>query len=342
MNKPNPVENIDISEDFIDELSVDILKSLLQDHTKSKAKGYSAIFWATDNYKTKGPGFSYFDEIKPESITRKNGKVIQPRVVKERVVQIKRSRDMAEVFTPAWVCNAQNNLVDNVWFGREGVFNNEMVSSEGVHSWVAEEAKIEFPKGKSWKDYVLSARLEITCGEAPYIVSRYDAASGMSIPIKQRIGLLDRKLRVVGENTTDELEWFEWAEKAYKSTYGYEWQGDNLLLAREALLMTLVDYHKAKFCKKVSKYKEIPLDILNNFAVIISWNFWQMDGLKGVIPCSCEAKKESSFDLFSGETINKVVCEGCEKNDIKKHNGIYCKIMDWNAGKKIKFIEVMK
>ena len=76
-------------------------------------------------------------------------------------------------------------------------------------------------------------RLEITCGEAPYLVSRYDTVTGRTIPISERVGLLDRKLRVVHENTGTEAEWKKWARRAVESVYGYEFQGDNLLLARE-------------------------------------------------------------------------------------------------------------
>ncbi len=51
-----------------------------------------------------------------------------------------------------------------------------------------------------WEDYIDSKRLEITYGEAPYLVSRYDASTGEMIDIHKRIGILDRKLRVVNEN----------------------------------------------------------------------------------------------------------------------------------------------
>ena len=51
---------------------------------------------------------------------------------------------------------------------------------------------------------VVAFRLEISCGEAPYLVSRYDTVTGETIPISQRIGLLDRKLRVISENTDTE------------------------------------------------------------------------------------------------------------------------------------------
>lgn len=78
--------------------------------------------------------------------------------------------------------------------------------------------------------------MEITCGEGPYLVSRYDTTTGDFIPVEERIGLLDRKLRVISENTETSGEWLEMAQKAYKNIYAFEWQGDNLLLAREALL----------------------------------------------------------------------------------------------------------
>ena len=50
---------------------------------------------------------------------------------KSKAEQEHRSRDKAEVFTAAWICNKQNNLVDNAWFGREGVFNTEFFAEGG-------------------------------------------------------------------------------------------------------------------------------------------------------------------------------------------------------------------
>ena len=144
--------------------------------------------------------------------------------MKDRLQQTARSRGMAEVFTPSWVCNAQNNLIDNAWFGREGVFNVE-VEENGVHTWIPTAESIVFPEDKTWKDYVRDNRMEITCGEAPYITSRYDATTGELIPVEKRIGLLDRKLRVINENVYTSGEWLAAAQDAYKSIYGFEWQG---------------------------------------------------------------------------------------------------------------------
>lgn len=269
----------------------------------------------------------------PELITGKNGHVILPRVLKALDTQRDRSRDKAEVFTPSWICNAQNNLIDNAWFGRNDVFNHENEDQ----TWTPNPEKIAFPEGKTWRDYVRDIRLEITCGEAPYLVSRYDTATGHYIPLDRRIGLIDRKLRVVSENTDTSSDWLKWSQVAFQSAYGYEWQGDNLLIARENLFATFVDYFRAKFGKD-------PLvKSLQCIAYIISWNLWQMDGLKGVVPESCGMKPSPELSLFGDPPM--VPCEGCRTGNIHKHNGTYCIIRDWNAKStkdKIRFIDLLK
>lgn len=335
-NKNYDSQLIDIREDDLLALSAEVLDTLLRDHTTGRN-----IFWATHDYEALGSEYGYHSEILPHLITDGHGMVIRPRVLKAKEKQTGRIKRMAEVFTPSWVCNIQNNLVTDTWFGRKGVFN---VEDETAHSWKATAGKIIFPKNKTWKDYVLNTCLEITCGEAPYLTSRYDTTTGEAIPLEQRIGLLDRKLRVVSENTETTGEWLKWAQEAYKSTYGYEWQGDSLLLARENLLYTFIDFYTAKFGKK-------PLTkSIRYIAYIISWNLWQMDGLKFVVPDSCKnGIKEKSPTLFDEDekTIN---CEGCQRENRQKHNGIYCFIKDWkvrdqNTGRKgqpIRFVDILK
>ncbi len=329
------LSQIDIRENEIFERSPELLLALLKDHTLSTEECQVNIFWATNNYADLGTGYQYADQITVESITGTHGNIIKPRAVKSREMQQQRSREMAEVFTPSWICNKQNNLVDNAWFGQENVFNTEVDNPYGSHSWIPSEGKITFPEGKTWRDYVNENRLEITCGEAPYLVSRYDTVTGEPIPIECRIGLLDRKLRVVGENTETTGEWLKAAQSAYMSIYGYEWQGDNLVLAREALLYTFIDYFKAKFGG------EPQLKSLLYIAYIISWNIWQMDGLKGVVPRSCRSVRQTVQNLFdTSETVQE--CEGCRKNDFHKHNGVYCKIRDWKEDKILTFASLLK
>jgi len=80
----------------------------------------------------------------------------------------------------------------------------------------------------------------------------------------------------VSENVNSESMWVEWAKNAFKSIYGFDWQGDNVLLSRENLLCAFIDYY-------IDKFNNFPtIECLLEIAEIISWNIWQMDGLKFV------------------------------------------------------------
>lgn len=319
--------NIDILENELIEKYPGVLETLLRDHTTQRN-----IFWATDNYQHLGEAYQYNAEIMPQSISGDNGTIIMPRVKKNKDLQQSRVREMAEVFTPSWVCNAQNNLIDNAWFNRSNVFNIE----NDDNTWTTNNEPITFPDGKTWRNYVRDNRLEITCGEAPYITSRYDTTTGEFIPINNRIGILDRKLRVVNENCHTSGEWLKAAQLAYMSTYAFEWQGDSLLLAREAMLITFIENYFAKFGK------EPMVKSIKYVAYIISWNVWQMDGLKGVVPNSCKKKVIREVNLFGEEELSTSFCDGCLNDDIKKHTGTYCIIKDWSAKKELKFVSMLK
>ena len=214
-----------------------------------------------------------------------------------------------------------NNYCDEAWFGRKNIFNTEQ-----GQKWQVNAEKIEFDTKDGWKKYVDSKRLEITCGEAPYIVSRYDAATGEMIELKRRIGILDRKLRVVNENTDDETEWFKWVLRAYQSVYGYEFQGDNLLIARLNLLITFVDYMQ-------DRWERIATDVeLKKIANIIAWNFWQMDGITDAIPFCGEIEKYHQFSLFDFVTDDK-----SEKQRDEEARKAYCQIYDWRSGRSLTY-----
>ena len=271
IERSNSCLKIDISEkSILSNYGKSVLELLLQDKTTG-----CNIIWATKDYEAFGNGYQESEEITLNAIIGFNARIIQPRITKESSTQVDRTRDRAEVFTPCWICNDQNNLVDNAWFGRENVFN----FSQGT-SWITNTEKIEFPSDEShtWEDYIDARRLEMACGEAPYLVSRYDVVSGNTIPVIDRIGLLDRKLRIVNENCDDEEKWLKWTARAYQSIYGFEFQGDNLLIARENLLFTFIDNLEYKFKRKPEK-KE-----LSKIAEIIAWNVWQMDGFTYTIP----------------------------------------------------------
>ncbi len=310
-------EDIDILEQDIQDISPFLLKILLEDKTTGKF-----IRFACDEYLKYGEAYAADKEIYPELIIGKNTTIIQPRTAKSKDEQINRTRKAAEVFTPSWICNEMNNHCDEQWFGRPNVFN-----TPNGHDWTPNPEPIAFPEdGKNkragWMKYVDSKRLEITCGEAPYLVSRYDTTTGEFLPIEKRIGILDRKLRVVNENTNNETDWFKWAKRAFESTYGYEYQGDNLLLARENLLWTFIDYYQQRFGVEPTLIQK------KQIANIIAWNVWQMDGLNDTVPFATSEENENQLELF---------------DDLPKiYTPMLCKVKDWRSDKVFYFQDLKK
>lgn len=278
-----------------------VCMNLLKDHTTQQN-----IYWATDSYaSTLGEGYTFYDPITIEKITGDNGNIIRPRAVKSKEEQTQRSKDKAEVFTPSWICNAQNNLIDEQWFGRkDGLFNSP--DPDDPHRWIDNTEKIIFPdtEGKTWRDYVTDTRLEITCGEAPYLANRYDAVTGaFNADAIHRIGLLDRKLRIVSENAKDSKEWILWGKAALRSTYGFEWQGDNLLLAREALFYTFAEHYTQQFGE--ATFNQNKMRMMPGVAYIVSWNLWQMDGMTCGLPGYTVKEEKQTWEqleLFAPST----------------------------------------
>lgn len=294
-----------------------VLDLLLADKSTKKN-----IIWATDTYEEFGEGFTDKVQMDANALLRRTD-IIRPRIQKSQEAQAQRTRKKAEVFTPAWLCNRMNNHCDEDWFGRTGVFNTENED----HTWTVTERKIEFPKGKKWQHYVDSRRLEITCGEAPYLVSRYDVSTGkLIIPPKRRIGMLDRKLRIVNENTDTYDDWLKWTVRAFEACYGYEYQGDNVLIARSNLLLTFLDYYEERWERKPDG------KLLEQLANKIAWNIWQMDGLKDTVPLGKpyeEFRQLTLFDTFGVEDEGENVLEA-----------VPCRIFNWRSKSSLKFMDI--
>lgn len=307
MKVEKDTQTIDIREDYL--LKKDkLLEILLQDKTTG-----NTILWATDSYEQKGKKFASFAPITSDLVTGKNGKLIQPRSVKSKEEQLLRTRDKAEVFTPLSIVKQMNEACDNIRVTKN-----------------------------TWQEYVSLLKLEITCGEAPFIVSRYDPVSDKQelLPLAERVGFLDKKLTVVSKYCTTQDEWLKWAKIAFQSSYGYEWQGDSLLIARENLLYTFIDYYQDKFNETPST------ELQKEIAEIIAWNIFQMDGLKYVIPMSCKTEKvtikgaETLFGKEDDQVVEKP-CAGCENKTAKNHNGTYVQTMDWKEDKVIRFVDIL-
>lgn len=293
-NKDNStIENIsttNIQESFLRETMPEILDILLIDRTTSTTRTKKNIIWANENYIQHG--FKYYSaksQMKPNLITGERGQLIKPRALKSRELQKERTKFKAEVFTPTWVVKKQNDEVDKD-------YQNDNLETYVKRTWI-----------------------EITCGEAPYMTTRYDMETGDIIPFEERVGFVDRKLKRINSEVEDKAEWQRLVEEAFKSSYGFEWSGDSLLLARENLLYTYRDYYYAK-------WSEEPLyGLFEDIAEIISYNVFQMDGLKYIIPLSEKKEKivYQQLSLFDGEPEEQWVIKP----------GRRVKIMNWKTNR---------
>ena len=196
---------VNIQDDILRLSAVGLLEPLLKDKA---TKGN--ILWATDAYAGCGVGYGRGEEIRTERITGKNSDLIKTRARRAMEQRTERTRQHAEVFTPLRIVKKMIDAADEQWFGRKAGFYK-----------LSPEGRVSFTKEKTWKKYVDARRLEITCGEAPFLVTRYDVETGDAIRLEERFGLLDRKLRAVSENAADEEEWKIWALRAVQSIYGY-------------------------------------------------------------------------------------------------------------------------
>ncbi|WP_322290541.1 Eco57I restriction-modification methylase domain-containing protein [Paratractidigestivibacter sp.] len=313
--------------DFLARYPQSVLETLLLDRTTGRN-----IVWADDEYVHLGEGFGGDDEVTLARITGEHAHLIKLRTEKASEHQSKRTKSRAEVFTPSWLCNYMNNRLDDEWFGRPGAFN-----AETGEDWEPTPEKVEFPteRGRGWGDYVRSTRLEITCGEAPFLCSRYDTVTGEAIPVPARIGVLDRKLRVVGEHARSRAEWAVSGLAALRATYGYEYQGDNLLIARINVLETLAEHFEARWGEPLGA------DLVAQAAEVVSWNLWQMDGLTCTAPTNAEDAVLAS--VIDGEIVPREEVPSTSLFDWSPKPRSYrlrCIIRNWKANEPFEFAAV--
>ncbi len=171
---------------------------------------------------------------------------VKPRWLKVKEEQKSRTKQNGEVFTPLWLAN---KMIDD----------------------------LEYEDPTKFSRYLRKTFLEICCGEAPFIAQFYDPISGERIPLSERKGILDRKLQLIPKNSSKE-DWLYFGFLALKSVYGYEFQGDNLYLARLNIFEDFIEHYEEATNEIASE------EIQEEVAWIISWNFPQMDGLTYQVP----------------------------------------------------------
>ncbi|MDR2082095.1 MAG: hypothetical protein LBP35_00375 [Candidatus Ancillula trichonymphae] len=108
VSQTNDSQEVDVQESGVQHLDSALLNSLLKGRTTGRS-----IIWATDNYKHFGAGYKFKNQITAELITGENGGIIKPRVLKDQEGQKSRTKKHAEVFTPSWVCDYTNSILDD-------------------------------------------------------------------------------------------------------------------------------------------------------------------------------------------------------------------------------------
>lgn len=266
------ISSTDILENTIREQMPGILDILLIDRTTSTSKKKKNIIWANENYvKFGSKAYAATAQMLPELVTGRMGNIIKPRALKSKEMQKERTKSKAEVFTPTWIVKKQNDEIEKDYI------NDDL------------------------ETYVKRTWLEITAGEAPYMATRYDVETGEIVPLTKRAGFVDRKLKRINAEVDDKVEWQRLVVEAYKSSYGFEWSGDSLLLARENLLYTYRDYYFQKWLE------EPTYGLFANIAKIISYNLFQMDGLKYIIPLTEKRVKIMNWETNKMEFFDKGV-----------------------------------
>ena len=266
------ISSTDILENTIREQMPGILDILLIARTTSTSKKKKNIIWANENYvKFGSKAYAATAQMLPELVTGRMGNIIKPRALKSKEMQKERTKSKAEVFTPTWIVKKQNDEIEKDYI------NDDL------------------------ETYVKRTWLEITAGEAPYMATRYDVETGEIVPLTKRVGFVDRKLKRINAEVDDKVEWQRLVVEAYKSSYGFEWSGDSLLLARKNLLYTYRDYYFQKWLE------EPTYGLFANIAKIISYNLFQMDGLKYIIPLTEKRVKIMNWETNKMEFFDKGV-----------------------------------
>ena len=219
-----------------------------------------------------------------------------PRSLRDKKVNKDRSKSKEEIFTPIKIMSQMNTMVLKDWF--ESTSKNKDNNSTNI-----------------FEEYIDSTQMEITCGEGVFLCTRYNSETGEIIKLKNRVGLLDHKLHKLVDSffnrNTDKIKskdlFYSYLIRIAKSMYGYEYQGDSLMMARINNLMSYIEHYYCVF------EEEMDGGIVEELTDIISWNIFQMDGLTQCIP-------------------QKEVIKNKQK-DYVAVNGIGVKIMNWKENK---------
>lgn len=227
-------------------------------------------------------GKNIVDDNWKTPLTADKSSVIVPRCIRNSIENNNKQKNKGEVYTPDGIINFMLNDIDERMLKTNGVFNDAVTDENGyAKTWNSIHNKFDIgEKNAEWYTYVALTYIEITCGEGAFITRRYNQIDGEEIEPSDRFGFLDRKLEIIRRNRTsetaqEELIWL--TLHALAATYGYEYSGKSLLIARINVYLTATEFLQ-------SNGIELTNGIKDAICQIITQNIIQMDGITMLAP----------------------------------------------------------
>lgn len=208
-------------------------------------------------YVTDGEPLDETAEITPEWLMRHGVEQLRRRCDKSKTEQRARTKRRAEVFTPTSVVAY---MVEQAESAKLGVTVEELDTVP-------------------WRDRIQLRSADMCCGEGAFMTTLYDPITGEDIPEPERVGVLDRKLRLVVENAPMSMA-TRYLLTALRTSYACELVGDNVILARMNVLLAW----REAYCRVMGTSPSVAE--MTEACEVICGTVMQVDVLTGMIPAS--------------------------------------------------------
>lgn len=191
--------------------------------------------------------------------------------------------DEAEEVQTLCSWNRKLNQLDEVWFQRSGVFNTP--TAEG---WIPAADPVYFEDPFHWKKYV---NQQIYVPDLDWGAALTFAGTSENLPLNERMGQLDRELRLVNENVRSQQEWQKRTSTMLARMLGCAKDPIRLFRARLCVLETCREAFQARFGHLPSARDEKAL------AHIVARNLFQSEDELNTVPFQ-EMEETLQLSLF--------------------------------------------
>lgn len=219
--------------------------------------------------------------------------------------------ELKEKFPKDFLVNLVVDKLEQAFFSKD--YLHATPPSEDAYK---KTQQLKFHSDDHLLEYISYPWIEASCGEAPYLTNSHSRESGVSNPIPQRSGFLDRKLHIITQHFKDINDWIQQARFAVQGCYAYDHSGHNVIISRFNVLNNVLDFYYHNFSDP------FPKDELIFLAEVIQKNIFQLDGITFTKP----------YAYHQG--LDVVIT-----NKFRDPNLLACKasLLNWKAGRRFFF-----